>query len=898
MDKGMEQKVFPDNSHVSEESSETTMIQGVIQERRDGLYQRLLAGATGAEVVTSFTDLVDAVLIARYRNILRKESSIAGAALQSCCLVGVGGYGRRELAPYSDIDVMVLYSSSGQQIVSSLSSQVFYHLWDLGFQVGHSVRSIQDCLTIANEDISAKTALLESRCLTGNTTIFQEFKRRFAKTLLGRRAQGFIQEKVEERHKEYGKFGESIYLLEPNIKKTKGGLRDLHLLQWVGMAKYQAATLRQLADKGVLAHQDYLALVEAREFLWKVRALMHLQAGRAQDILTFEDQVRLSAQYGFVDQPHLLAVEQFMQQYYRHTTGLYDRCIRFIDRSRERGWWYRVTKFFPTPLIEGVFQIVDDRLTIPPEKLIQVLDHPEALLRLFRVAQEKKLTINSEVLEEIHRHLEGVPPDLFHTPSASQKFREILSGPGPVAETLELMHRARLLEKLIPAFARVRGLMQFNQYHKFTVDEHSLLAVKHCELLGSREDRFGQVYREIKHKDLLHLALLLHDLGKGLPEDHSEVGKTIAQKTTQRLGLNSQEGRTLEFLVHQHLLMAHTAFRRDPYDDKVLMTFARAVGTPETLRKLYLLTGADIAAVGPDTLTKWKESLLTELYGRTLPEVSGGREPSGEQEHLKEIVGEVKKSLGKRDDIEDTWVEEQLEQFPLRYYASVAPHHMAIHLRAIKEIHRGQPVVLPIFNSELKVCEYTLITYDDISPGIFMNATGAFAAQGLQVLDAQIITRKDGIVVDTFLVSDPDFVGEPHQDRLRSVGDGMISILKGEDTVADLMNRCRRMSWQREFPFERMTTEVLIDNETSDHYTIIDVFAEDRQGLLYVMARSIFNLGLSLLAARIATRLDQVVDVFYVTGQQGGKVDDPEWCETIRKTLHQDVEKFYQEGLN
>jgi [protein-PII] uridylyltransferase len=894
----MEQKAFPENSNVSEEVPETTMIQGVIQERREGLHQRLLAGATGAEVVTSFTDLVDAVLIARYRNVLRKESSVAGAALQSCCLVGVGGYGRRELAPYSDIDVMVLYSSSGEQVVSSLSSQVFQHLWDLGFQVGHSMRSIQDCLTIANEDISAKTALLESRCLTGNTNIFLEFKRRFAKTLLGRRAQGFIQEKVEERHQEYRKFGESIYLLEPNIKKTKGGLRDLHLLQWVGMAKYQAATLRQLADKGVLAHQDYLALVEAREFLWRVRALMHLHAGRAQDILTFEDQVRLAAQYGFSDQPHLLAVEQFMQQYYRHTTGLYDRCVRFIDRSRERGWWYQVTKFFPVPLIEGLFQIVNDRLTVPPEKLIQVLDDPEALLRLFRVAQEKRLPINSEFLEEIQRHLEGVAPDLFHTPSASQKFREILSGPGQVAEILELMHRARLLEKLIPAFARVRGLMQFNQYHKFTVDEHSLLAVKHCEWLGGREDMFGKVYQEIKHKDLLHLALLLHDLGKGLPEDHSEVGKAIAQKTTTRLGLNSQEGRTLEFLVHQHLLMAHTAFRRDPYDDKVLITFARAVGTPETLRKLYLLTGADIAAVGPETLTKWKESLLTELYVRTLPEVSGGRETAGDREHIKEIVVEVKQALGGRDGVEGHWVEEQLDQFPLRYCSSVAPSHIARHLQAIKDIQKGQPIVLPNFNSELKVCEYTLITYDDISPGIFMNATGVFAGQGLQVLDAQIITRNDGIVVDTFLVSDPDYVGEPPQDRLRSVGDSMISILKGEDTVGDLMNRCRRLSWQREFPFERMSTEVLIDNETSDHYTIIDIFAEDRQGLLYVMARSIFNLGLALLAARIATRLDQVVDVFYVTSQQGGKVDDPAWGEIIRNRLYQDVETFYQEGLD
>ena len=270
----------------------------------------------------SFTDLIDAVLIGRYRAVTREEGQKDAAALRHCCLVAVGGYGRRELAPYSDIDVMVLYQAGGSKVVSPLSQNVFHHLWDLGFQVGHSVRSISDCLTVAEEDLAVRTSLMEARFLAGNSAVFQNFRTRFARRLLGKRAKLFVQQKLEERQRDYAKFGETVFLLEPNVKKSKGGLRDLHLLQWVGMAKYQAMTLQELSNRGFLSHQDYLGLLEAREFLWRVRSLMHFEAGRAQDILSFDEQVRLAAQYQYVDQPHILAVEQFMQQYFRHTTGI------------------------------------------------------------------------------------------------------------------------------------------------------------------------------------------------------------------------------------------------------------------------------------------------------------------------------------------------------------------------------------------------------------------------------------------------------------------------------------------------------------------------------------------------------------------------------------------------
>ena len=380
----------------AEDSSQSRLIstQAVLEARREGMLRRLQEGAAGTEVVSDFTALVDTVLIGRYRNVVRQRGGDTPSGMQHCCLVAVGGYGRRELAPYSDIDVMLLYRAGGGMVVQDLSKQVFHHLWDLGFQVGHSVRSIHDCMIVAEADLSAKTALMESRFLVGSPSVFQEFQRRFAKRVLGRRVGSFIREKLDERRQDYAKFGETVFLLEPNIKRTKGGLRDVHLLQWIGMARYQASTLQELVDRGVLVRQDYVALLEAREFLFKVRALLHLGAGRAQEILSFDEQVRMAQEFGYRDEPHMLGVEQFMQQYYRLTTGIHHRTMRFVERAGSTSLWTRLKRLWPSALIEGFFQTVDGRLSIHEEKLMQVLDDPEHLLSLFQVAQKQGLTID------------------------------------------------------------------------------------------------------------------------------------------------------------------------------------------------------------------------------------------------------------------------------------------------------------------------------------------------------------------------------------------------------------------------------------------------------------------------------------------------------------------------
>jgi len=866
--------------------------------QRELLHRRLMDGASGAETIAALSEMVDGLIVSRYRSALQgSEAPEAALGSRNCCVVALGGYGRRELAPYSDIDIMFLVRANAGPLAAPLSRYVLHHLWDLGFQVGHSVRTIQDCLDLASTDLTVRTSMMEARFLGGSPDLFQEFQRRYQHRVVSRGTDRFIDLKLEERRREYEKFGETVYLLEPNVKKSKGGLRDLHVLQWVGMARYHAGTLQELTDRGILSRPDYVALVEAREFLWRVRAFLHLQAHMAQEILSFDEQVRLASQFGFRDQPHLLAVEQFMQQYYRHTMGLHERCIRFVDRCRAVPVWRRLARLWPSPRIDGYFAQTGSRLTVPADLRPKVLESPELLLRLFDLARSRKLQIDSDLLDEIHRHVGLVSDEAFRTPAVSRSFLRILGGPGPVAGALEAMHRAHLLEKIIPVFASVRGLMQFNQYHKYTVDEHSLLAVAQAEALARDRGILGEVYREVHRKDLLHLAVLLHDLGKGREEDHSEVGKAIAEEAAARLGFDEQETRTLVFLVHRHLLMAHTAFRRDPYDEKVLLTFARAVGTPEILRKLLVLTAADIAAVGPGVLTKWKESLLIELYLRTLPEVAGERESAYGAPQVKELASEVAREATKagRERLELEWIESQLAQFPPRYTYGMAPARIAAHLEAIRRLRAGGVLVEEAFNETLGTCEYTVITFDTLTPGLFSKIAGVLAAKGLHILDAQIITRHDRIVVDTFQVVDGDFTGAPPAERRESIARTFGRILKGEDTVEHLIERSPRLPAERRMPSRRQPTDVQIDNETSDRFTIIDVFADDRQGLLYVITNAIFRLGLSVHAARISTRLDQVADVFYVSDLDGAKIVDGARLEAIRASLKNGLDRFLDE---
>ena len=877
-----------------------------LQEQRETLHQRLREGATGGEVVQAFSDFMDALLIGRFREVIQQGNTEIRASWQQCSLVAMGGYGRRELAPHSDIDVMVLTQGNQAEMAHTISKGVFHRLWDLGFQVGHSVRSIAECLSIAEIDLPACTSLMESRFLGGNPVVFQEFQKKFDRRILKRQSKRFILDKIEERQREYAKFGETVFLLEPNIKKSKGGLRDVHLVQWVGQARFGAGTIQELSNRGILAFQDYQVLQDAQEFLLRLRGFLHFEANRAQDILTFDDQVRLAEIYGLSDLPNLLAVEQFMQQYFRHTTGLHDRCMRFLEQTQEQSWVDRMRRWWPNSLIEGNFLIEDNRLTIPSEKLHGVLENPVWLLRLFEISHDQAVPVDSKILNELSQYLTTIPNEQFHTEEVSKLFRGILNRPGRIGQTLEAMHQASLLEKLVPAFARVRGLMQFNQYHKYTVDEHSLLAVKETERLQEDQGIIGEVYRQIQDKDILHLAVLLHDLGKGRPGDHSKIGQEIAHKMADRLELSQQDREVLAYLVFHHLVMSHTAFRRDLNDPKIILTFARKMKTVEVLQKMFILTVADIAAVGPEVMTKWKESLLGELYARTYESMVEGQESTktereksllkpADRRTLLECIATQGREIPEPDPDWSSWVDGQLSQLPDWYIASTPVEQMAAHFLAMRNLSSTPTYVEGRFNLELGISEYVLITRAQAKPGLMMQVTGVLAALGLEVLNAQIMTLDDGTVLDVFSVNDSDCDGQPSEYRLSEVSQEIQAVVTEEFSVDQIFERRRRMIFGRQFPTGRCPTEVLIDNEVSDSYTVIDVFADDKPGLLFLLAKTLVQLDLSIHMARIGTRLDQVVDVFYVTTTLGEKIQDAIQCEQIQGAIQKTVNAFLDE---
>ncbi len=856
--------------------------------RRQTIAERHRLGATGAEVVTALTDLVDDIIVD-----LQAHASSAVFNASGVALVALGGYGRRELAPYSDVDLMFLYAPEREAHARSLSTAVLHALWDLGFQIGNSLRTIADCRTLGRADLTVRTSLMEARWLAGDRALFDEFTRVYREQVSGKGVRQYIGVKQEERRLEYGRFGSTNFLLEPNIKKGRGGLRDLHLLKWTGLARYGTSSLDALTAGGMLAAADAAALEDAQNFLWRVRNEMHFHACRAQDILTFDEQIRIAGLWGYKDSPNLLAVEQFMQQYYRHSTRICDITGHFVSGAVTRSVWQQVAAWLPARRLEHSFSIRGDELTIPCHLREQSLADGTHILRLFQLGQKHGLPIASDLAQELPERVSKVPDAAFSHEAAGRGFLAILADPERVADTLTAMHRARVLERLIPAFGRVRGLMQFNAYHKYTVDQHSLLAVLRAEEIGRGSDLLAQVYGEIKRKDVLHLAVLLHDLGKGQAEDHSIVGERMAVDVAARLGLDEHHAQLLAFLVRHHLLMSNTAFRRDPSDEKVVLRFSRQIGTPEALKMLYVLTAADISAVGPGVLTKWKETLRGELFLKTHKELAGDDETEARYEarlRIENVRQTVLDQVVGR--LPEDWVSRQLEAWPDRYLASMSPARIVSHLEQIAKLRDAGVLVDVQFDAEIGASEYTVYTQEKIIPGIFSKIAGVLAAKGTQILDAQIATLADGVVVDVFRVLDADCTEDHREHRFREISGAMVGVLEGRYTVEDLLLEGARYGQSRQVAPLREPTVVQIDNDSSDRYTIMDVFADDRQGLLYVITRAIFDLGLSVHGAKISTKLDQVVDVFYVTSQSGGKIEDPAACKRIAETVKMGIDAF------
>jgi [protein-PII] uridylyltransferase len=819
------------------------------------------------------------VVLRLYESALADFPEHADEFRQEVALVALGGYGRGDVAPYSDVDLLILHGRSAAN-VSLLARRLLHDLYDVGLELGHSVRNPRDVIRAAFKDPTLFTALAEARFIVGSDAVFGKFDRNFPR-LANRRWRSMVTAIERAREEERSQYGETVYLLEPNIKRSPGGLRDLQLIRWLGFARHGQSDPDAQARMGVISKEDQRTLRRAIEFLLHVRNELHFHAGKAQDALNRPEQVRIADLFGYKGTEGVLPVEQFMQDYFRHTRGVSNILERFLVQSRP---WLRLREFFApvfSHLMEGDFR-VGAKISLTEQGRRKLHRDLTEILRLADLSTLYQKRIAPAAWKEIHEAVPALPEQL--SPTAASRFLSILSQPAMLGEVLHQLHEAGVLERVIPEFTHARCLLQFNEYHKYTVDEHCIRAVERATEFARERGLLGNVYRALKQKRTLHLALLIHDLGKGYLEDHSEVGLRIAELTAARLRLPPREADALKFLVHKHLLMSHLAFRRDTSDDQLIVRFAVDVGSPEVLRMLYVLTAADLAAVGPGVFNQWKAEVLADLYQRTMRHLAGDSPSAGAEERriaISALINSNPASLGETD---RHWFGAQVAALPSSFLFSMPPEHIAESLRALRGLPRGDVCTQIRYLEETDTVEYVIGTYEDITPGVFHKLTGGLSSQGLEILSADINTLADGLILDRFVVHDPDFTGPPSPERLAAVSGRLSTTLKGDQQPA-FRRLWSSMKEENRKNLEQWPTRVRIDNSTSESFTILDIFASDRTGLLYTIARTLFALELSVSLAKIGTYLDQVVDVFYVTDLSGRKISSEARLEQIHARL-------------
>ncbi|MDZ4851252.1 MAG: [protein-PII] uridylyltransferase [Pirellulaceae bacterium] len=871
-------------------SSSTTLHSAVVDARirltegRAKAREQHDSGAAGLQVCFRWTDIVDGVLESLIQAAVGGRTDILPPS--DYAFVAHSGYGRRDLAPFSDVDVMLLYRGSNEELVAPLARSFAQMVVDAGLQPGFSMRTSRQAHKLAWQDATIFSALVESRLLSGNAELFERFQESF-RTSARRRSQRMVQAVNEARLEERQKYGETVFLLHPNVKRSRGCLRDIQLVRWIGFACYGESDPEQLLQMGLLLPEDYKALRKGYQYLLRLRNQLHFDAGRSQDSLDRHQQVRLASWAGFQGHDGLLPVEEFMQEYFERTSEVLYSSSHFVDSSR-----------VGSPTAIAFARLVSRPLTSDfrlglreiwaTKRGMQKLQEPAKVLELMTLANQYNRRIEHQTWRTIRTAMlrrEPAPVDQ----ESIMRFLALMEHSRQLGRMLRRLHELGVLEQIIPSMKHARYLLQFNEYHKYTVDAHSIRSVEMATDFANHDTLLGETYRSIKNKRLLHLALLLHDLGKGFVEDHSDVGARLADETAMQLRLSDTERELLVFLIQQHLLMAHTAFRYDLSEHGTVVQFAGQVGSHERLQLLFVLTCADIAAVGPGILNDWKLNLLIQLYESTAAQFGDQKSDNRFQQELKKRREAILKTVAKDSDAE--WIQTQVESVPIAYLFQSEPAEIASELRRLKKLTPKKSVdAWGVYKAANNAVQYSVAVKQDAPIGLFHEVTGALSSQGLEILSAEIHTQQGEIAWDRFVVEDPDFDGPPPLARIESVCEKILEAIDPQSNVEPTFRRVWKPRANVEKAVRNQPTQVRFDNSTSDRFTIISVFAYDRTGLLYDIAKSLFEAQLVLHLAKISTHLDQVVDVFYVTDLEGQKVSIPTRLYTLRQSLLKAIE--------
>ena len=857
-----------------------------ISQTRDKLHERHNQGSPGVQICAAMTDLLDSTLLDLYDGALQQLTENIGQreALQSqLALVPHGGYGRRDMAPYSDVDLMLLYDPEAIEHITPLAQCFTQDIYDSGLKLGFSARTTDEACKLAMQDISTFTSLAESRFLHGSVQLYSRYNKRFRRATR-RYRNSLIERIIKERRQERQQFGDTVFLLKPNIKRSRGSLRDLQLVRWIGFTRYGEADLDSLRRLGALTREDSKTLRKAHDFLLQLRNEMHFHARASQDLLTREEQVRLAEKYNYTSDDDLLAVERYMQVYFDQTSQVRYATTHFVNSSRSRRSWGKWLGPLFSHQVEGDFQVGPFQIRATRRGLEKVRNELSEVLRLMDLANLYDKRIDHSTWQAIRESMLKQPQTEI-SPEASRRFLSLLAEPARLAGLLRRLHELRVLECFIPAIRKARCLLQFNEYHKYTVDEHTIRAVHHATEFLRHDGPLGDAYRSLEHKRTLHLALLLHDLGKGTAEDHSEVGLRIARETAAHLQLPAEETETICFLVHKHLTMSNLALRHDLNDPNIVLQFAVEVGSPEVLQMLYLLTCADISAVGPGVFNNWKLELLTELYLLTRNHLTGDSTLPGSSLTLEQRRAQLREQATIDEQDRDLF-NALVNSVPAGYLSSVPGEQVLPQLQALLKLEKGKALGWARFVPERNAVEYTIGSHESTMAGMFHRLTGVLSSQRNQIHAAEIDRLNDDLVIDRFYAQDLDFADQPPQDRLDEITAKLLAAI--ESPTAEPVTF--RKVWQSDAnrhpgDFNPMPTRIAIDNNTTAAFTIVNVFAYDKMGLLYSISRCLYDLKLEVHLAKITTHVDQVVDVFYVTNRDGEKIESRDQLKEIRERL-------------
>ena len=717
---------------------------------RERIAKHLASSASGSQLAAFATDLFEAIVLDVYGRIEADlDASGEGSLSRHVALVAHGGFGRREMAPWSDIDLMLLHDGrpSGK-LVTEAAGRILKDLFDAGLEVGQSVRTPRVAVQLALDDATIFSSLFDSRLLAGNAELFAVLERRM-RAIARRHPTRLARRVIEARAVERRRYGERAAVLEPNVKRSPGGLRDIQLVRWVGGLEWQERSIDELALVGGLSKSDVDALRNAGDFLTRVRFEMHLAAGRSVDELTRDEQLRIAESRGIGPEGGLLGVERFMREYFSHTRRVARIATAMERRTQRVGPLVRGIERCFGHRIGGPFRLRGRVVSVPASQVGGVTRDLASILRLFELAMLFNRTVDQETLEAIR--IEVRPQELAFDGAARQRFLALLEHPQRLAEALGGLHDLGVLERIVPAFAHATGLMQFNNYHKFTVDEHCIHSVERAAEFEQDDGWLGTAWRQLRRRRPVILALLLHDLGKGHVEDHSVVGAAIARDTAARLQLPADEAEIVEFLVANHLVMAHLAFRRDVRDESLVVRFAGDVGSPELLRMLAVLTAADVSAVGPGTWNRWKSDLLGALYARTL-EYLDGESPTAAAERTRHALLRLAEAGGC-----DEATRRLARSLPASMIQSGSAEEVLASLGRFATLGDAGSFVEARWQPSNATVSVTVGTREAVAPGVFHRLAGALSSQRLGILSADIHTFGDGLVLDHFTVHDPDF---------------------------------------------------------------------------------------------------------------------------------------------